>query len=387
MRRVLDDLAVFPAVALLGPRQVGKTTLAEQLGGAPRRSVYLDLERPEDEAKLSDPEPYLRALAGQLVIIDEVQRMPHLFRVLRGSIDARRRQGHRTAQFLLLGSASRELLAQTSESLAGRIAYVDLPPLQPDEVDGAHMNTLWVRGGFPESFLAAGDRQSFKWRESFLRTYLEREIHAFAPRLATATLRRLWTMLAHEQGGLLNAARLAASLGVATTSVNRYIDLLVDLMLIRRLQPYFVNVGKRMTKSPKIFVRDCGLVHALLGLPDLDSVLSHPVAGASWEGMVLEQLMARAPVAAQPWFYRTSAGAEIDLVLELPGVGIWAYEVKRSSAPKAARGFHTACDDIRATRRLLVYPGDACYPGAGDIEVVSVPQAAADLSALSVEAG
>jgi hypothetical protein len=365
-------LAEFPAVALLGPRQVGKTTLALEFArGTPGHSPrYLDLELPADLARLADPQPYLESLGDALVVIDEVQRLPTLFPVLRSVIDKRRRAGQRHGQFLLLGSANGALLSQSAESLAGRIAYCELDPLCTLEVPAAQHRDLWVRGGYPDSLLAAGDAASLRWRQQFIATYLERDIPQLSARIPAATLRRFWTMLAHHQGQLLNAAQLAAALAVSGQTVARYLDLLVDLMLVRRLPPWAGNTGKRLTRSPKVYVRDSGLVHALLGLATHDDVLGHPVAGASWEGFVIDNLLAVAPPGTAAWFFRSAAGAEIDLVLEPPGQGLWAIEVKRSSAPSVARGFHTAADDLHATQRLVVYPGDERFPLGRGIEAV-----------------
>ena len=353
---VITALAEQAAVVLLGPRQVGKTTLALEIA-AQTASVYLDLEREADRQILTEPDLYLDEQAAKLVILDEVQQMPGLFSSLRGQIDMRRRKGLRSGQFLLLGSASNLLLHQSAESLAGRVRYVEMPPLQLDEVGRDRLNELWLRGGFPDSFQAASDRASLTWREDFLRTYLERDIPALGPRIPATTLRRFWTMLGHAQGGLLNAAALAEGLGVSGQTIGRYLDLLVDLMLVRRLAPWHENVGKRLVKSPKVFVRDSGLLHALLGLELLESLLGHPVVGGSWEGFCLEALIAAAPIGTEPFFYRTSARAELDLVLRLPKGEVWAIEIKRATAPKLSRGFHLATADIKADRRILVYAG------------------------------
>lgn len=369
------------AVVLLGPRQVGKTTLALDMA-AQRPSVYLDLERDADRLILTEPDLYLDEQVGKLVILDEVQQMPDLFRNLRGQIDMRRRKGHRTGQFLLLGSASNVRLHQSAESLAGRVRYIEMPPLTLDEVGGDQLNALWLRGGFPDSFQAPSDRASMAWREDFLRTYLERDIPALGPRIPAATLRRFWTMLAHSQGGLLNAAALAEGLGVSGQTVGRYLDLLVDLMLVRRLQPWHENTGKRMVKSPKIFVRDSGLVHALLGLGTMEALLGHPVVGGSWEGFCLETLIAAAPAGTEPFFYRTSAGAELDLVLRLPDGGLWAIEVKRTTAPKVSRGFHLAVEDIGAVRRILVYAGEREVPGGNGLRAMPLAAAISQLRAM-----
>ena len=357
---VVQRLKAAPAVVLLGPRQVGKTTLARHIAaGWETGSLYLDLERPADRRRLEDPDTYLRAQQGKLVVIDEIQRAPNLFEVLRGIIDARRDEGDRYGHFLLLGSASIELMRQASESLAGRIAIIDLPPLVLDEVLPAAITetTLWQRGGFPDSLLAADDASSLAWRRDFIRSYLERDVPMFAPRLPAETVGRLWTMLAHQQGALLNQARLASSLGISAPAVNRYIDLLVDLKLIHRLSPWSGNLGKRLTKSPKVYIRDSGLVHALLELESADDVMGHPVAGPSYEGMVIENLLAAAGPRRSASFFRTAEGSEIDLVLERGGTPEMAIEVKRSSAPSPARGFAIACDDLGVTERYVVYPG------------------------------
>ncbi len=370
-KTLLARLDQFPAVALLGPRQVGKTTLAMDLVGA-RDALYLDLESPSDRARLADPERYLAGIHDRLVVLDEIQRTPELFAVLRGVIDARKREGWRTGQFLLLGSASIDLIRQSSESLAGRIAYLELCPLGIREVEAHEADALWLRGGFPDSFLAPDDAASHHWREAFIRTYLERDIPQLGPRVPAETLRRFWTMLAHEQGGLLNASRLARGLGVSGATVARYLDLLVDLLLVRRLEPLHANVGKRLVKSPRTFVRDSGLVHALLGIRDFDALLGHPVVGGSWEGFVIESLIQAAPDGTTPGFYRTAAGAEIDLVLDFAGGERWAIEVKRSSAPRLEKGFHHARADIEPDRAFVVHAGSDRWPMAEDVDAIGL---------------
>ncbi len=384
-RRIADRLRTLldesPAVALLGPRQVGKTTLAQDLGEG-RDSLYLDLEADADRAKLSDPELYLVAHEDKLVILDEVQRMPGLFQNLRGLIDRGRRKGLRSGRFLLLGSASIDLLRQSGETLAGRIAYAELAPLDPLEVGPTDLDRLWLRGGFPDSFLAKDDPASLRWRRDFIRTYLERDIPALGPRIAAETLRRFWTMLAHRQSALSNAADLGRALGVDGKTVASYLDLLVDLMLVRRLEPWHANIGKRLVRSPRIYVRDTGILHALLGLGTMDDLLGHPVAGASWEGLVVETAHATMPDGTEAQFYRSGAGAEVDLVLTLPGGGCWAIEVKRSLAPKVERGFHHACEDLQPERRIVVYPGVEAFPLSNGIEVMSLRQFGQELSAL-----
>jgi predicted AAA+ superfamily ATPase len=361
--RVIAALQRQAAVAIIGPRQVGKTTLARHIAET-RLSVYLDLESPADLAKLQEPELFLESQAGKLVVLDEIHRAPGLFTVLRGVIDRARRRGQRHGLFLLLGSASIDLLRQSGESLAGRISYVEMSPVGMLEIDPSRAlrDQLWLRGGFPDSFLAQSDADSLAWREDFVRTYLERDVAQFGARIPAETLRRLWTMLAHNQGQLLNASRLASSLSVSVPSVSRYIDLLVDLLLVRRLPPVHANVGKRLTKSPKVYVRDSGLVHALLRLDTLDSLLGHPVSGPSWEGFAIETLIAAAPRATAR-FYRTAAGAEIDLVLDLGGKqGTWAVEIKRGLSPAISRGMRNALEDLRPKQAFVVYSGDEEYP-------------------------
>jgi hypothetical protein len=360
-----------PAVVLLGPRQVGKTTLALQLAET-RPSVYLDLEDETDRVKLSDPVRYFAGHEGELVILDEVHRLPELFQRLRGVIDRARRQGKPNGQFLLLGSAAMDLLRQSGESLAGRISYLELGPFDPLEVGPASLETLWVRGGFPRSFLAEIDDLSMEWRRDFIRTYLERDIPQFGSRIPAETLRRFWTMLAHNQTQMLNAATLARGLGVDGKTVAGYLDLLVDLLLVRRLPAWHRNVGKRLVKSPKVYVRDSGIAHALLGIRDKESLLGHPVAGQTWESLVTETLIAAAPDGTEAHFYRTSNGTEVDLVLTLPGGKLWAIEIKRSSAPKVERGFHLACADLKPEKRFVVYSGKERFPLDADTDAIGL---------------
>lgn len=361
MASLREDLASYPAVALLGPRQAGKTTVAHELAQQ-SDNVYLDLESELDRAKLASPELYLAERLDRLVVLDEVHRVPGLFPVLRGLIDRARRSGRRSGLYLLLGSASLDLLQQAGESLAGRIAYRELTPFNVQELPEAEHTRLWVRGGFPESYLARTPAASLRWRQDFIRTYVERDIPLFGGRVGSEALRRLWGMLAHQQGALVNASVLARSLALDMRTVNRYLDLLVEMFLVRRLEPWHANLGKRLTKSPKLYVRDSGLLHALLGLPDEEALLGHPAVGASWEGFVLENLITAAGANASAHFYRTSSGAEVDLLLNWPSGESWAIEVKRSLAPKVERGFHSACEDLQPTRKLVIYPGDEPFP-------------------------
>jgi predicted AAA+ superfamily ATPase len=374
-------LGHYPAVALLGPRQVGKTTLAQEIA-ARRPSVYLDLESPAGRARLSDPEEFLAGHEDELVILDEVHRAPEIFATLRGVIDRGRRRGRKTGRFLLLGSAAIDLLKQSGETLAGRISYLELAPFDILEVGAKNLDTLWVRGGFPSSFLAQDDALSTKWRQDFIRTYLEREILQFGPRIPAETLRRFWTMLAHNQMELLNAANLARALGIDGKTVAGYLDLLVDLLLVRRLPAWHGNEGKRLVKSPKTYVRDTGLAHSLLRLRNRDDLLGHPVAGQSWESFVIENLIVTAPEGTEANFYRTAVGAEIDLLLTLPDRQLWAIEVKRSSAPKVEKGFHIACADLQPHKRFVVYPGTERIPLGQGTEAIGLHALATALQAV-----
>jgi hypothetical protein len=358
-------------VALLGPRQTGKTTLALNIADE-RPSIYLDLESEKDRAKLSDAELYLSDHEDKLVILDEVHRVPGLFQNLRGLIDRGRRQGKKSGRFLLLGSASMELLRQSGETLAGRIAYAELTPFSVLEVQGNELDSLWVRGGFPDSFLAPDGDKSLNWRLNFIRTYLERDVPLLGPRIPAETLRRFWVMLAHTQGELLNAAALARGLGVDGKTIAKYLDLTVDLLLVRRLPPWHRNAGKRLVKSPRMYVRDSGLVHALLGLGDKETLSGHPVIGKSWEGFVLENILSAAPERTEACFYRTSAGAEIDLIVTLPGRKPWAVEIKRSLDPRPTRGFYSACEDIKPVASYVVYPGEERYAISKNVEAIGV---------------
>jgi uncharacterized protein len=364
-------LSHSPAVVLLGPRQVGKTTLALEIG-ATRPSVYLDLEDEDDRVKLSNPASYFADHERELVILDEVHRVPELFQRLRGIIDRGRRRGKENGRFLLLGSAAMDLLRQSGESLAGRISYLELGPFDALEVEPSTIETLWVRGGFPRSFLAHDDALSIEWRRNFIRTYLERDVPQFGSRIPAETLRRFWTMLAHNQAQMLNAANLARALGVDGKTIAGYLDLLVDLLLVRRLPAWHHNVGKRLVKSPKVYVRDSGIAHALLGIRDKEALLSHPVIGQTWESFVIETLIAVAPDGTEAHYYRTSNGNEIDLVLTLPGGKLWAVEIKRSSAPRVERGFHAACADLKPNKRFVVYPGEERFSLDNESDAISV---------------
>lgn len=360
------------AVALIGPRQVGKTTLAIEIGEM-RDSIYLDLEDREDRNKLLNPALFFESVENKLVILDEIHRMPEIFETLRGVIDKGRRKGKGRGRFLILGSASIDLLRQ-SETLAGRIAYIEMAPLLATEVGKAREDRerLWLRGGFPDAYLAESDAESLALRNDFIRSYLERDVPMFGPRVPATTMERLWTMLAHNQGTLLNGSQLARSLEVSAQSITRYIDLLCDLLLVRRLPPRYANVGKRLVKSPKVYVRDSGLVHALLGLENLIQLSGHPIVGQSWEGFVIETLIASASWRSQASFYRTAAGAEMDLVVEHKNGEIWAIEIKRSLGAKPGKGFYQAIEDLKPTKSFLVHTGNDRYPIAENVEAIGL---------------
>ena len=353
--KIREALKRSPSVALMGPRQVGKTTIALNISET-TPSVYLDLESSLDLQKVRDIVSFHDANQDKLIILDEVQRLPEVFSPLRGIIDKERRKGHKSGQFLFLGSASIDLLRQSSESLAGRIAYLELFGVNQLEYSN-DINTLWLRGGFPESLLAASEKDSLGWRRDFIKTYLERDIPQLGPRIPAETLERFWTMLAHHQGTVLNSANLGRNLDVSGVTIGRYLDLMTDLLLVRRLKPWTYNVGKRLVRSPKIYVRDSGITHALLNIADHNQLLGHPVVGGSWEGFVIENILSVAPAGVQPFYYGTPGGAEIDLVLEFSSSAKWAIEIKRSSTPTVNKGFHIACDDINPERRYVVYSG------------------------------
>ena len=369
LNRLLDT---NPAVVLIGPRQVGKTTLARAIAHE-RNAVYLDLERPSDLAKVSDIESFCEETADHLLILDEIHRVPGLFAPLRSIIDESRQAGKRAGLFLLLGSASIDLLKQSSETLAGRIAHCELHALNARELPVGELRRLWCRGGFPESYLAPGDDRSLEWRLNFIRTYLDRDMPQFGPRIPAETLRRFWTMLAHNQGQIHNAAALARGLDVNGVTIARYLDLMVDLLLVRRLPPWTSNLGRRLVKAPKVYVRDSGVCHALLGIETMDELLGHPVIGGSWEGYVIENMVSALPRRASCGYYRSSGGAEIDLVIDLGAGEVWAVEIKCSSAPAVSKGFHNACEDLRPNRKFVVHAGKESFPLARDIRAVTLP--------------
>ena len=371
---ILDCIHNFPSVAILGPRQIGKTTIAQAIATGFTNSIYLDLENPEDFAKLQDPGIYFQQHIGKLIILDEIQRFPDLFPIIRGAIDRRRKDGYKTGQFLFLGSASGDLLQQSSESLAGRIIYTELSGFSPLEVEDID-HKLWLRGGFPDSFLAKSDKYSLIWRNSFIKTYLERDIPQMSIPIAADTLRNLWTMIAHIQGGILNTSTLALSMGLSVPTINRYLSILSDLFLIRLLKPYYTNIGKRLTKAPKIYIRDSGIAHALLNISSVSNLLGHPIAGGSFEGFVIENILyIISNTAITHWYYRTSHGAEIDLLLTYPDGRKIGIEIKLSSAPKLTRGFYTAYDDLKLDKAYVVYPGNRRYHISENVEVIGLKE-------------
>lgn len=378
-RQLINALHNMPVVALLGPRQVGKTTLALEIArhGFVKKTFYLDLELDTDLSKLDDPESYLKQYEGQLLIIDEVQRKPDLFRILRGLVDQRKRKGETSGQFLLLGSASRDLLQHSSETLAGRIRYLELSPFSAWEVYqtdplGFTPNPLWFRGGFPNSYLAPSDEESWEWRNDFISSYVERDIPLMGPQIPATKMKRFWTMLAHYHGQQIVYSVLAKSLEISHPTVKSYLDTLTDFYMVRQLPPWSGNTQKRLVKSPKIYLRDPGLLHKLLNISDFETLLGHPVLGSSWEGFVVENIIVHLSNKWQFSYYRSVTQTEIDLVLEGPNKQVWAIEIKRSSTPTLKKGFHTAAEDIRATRKFVVYAGTDRFPMALKTEAIGL---------------
>ena len=372
--RANKNLNRVPVVVLLGVRQVGKTTFAKAIAKG-RKSIYLDLEDAEDLLKLSDPKSFLRAQSDKLVILDEIQRAPDLFMVLRGLIDENRQAGRKTGQFLLLGSASADLLRQSSESLAGRITYIDMTGLNILELDKPqHIQRLWLRGGFPDGYLAADDDAAMDWLEDLIRTYLERDIPQMGFKVPATRVRRLWTMLAHLQGESVNYSKLGANLEISSKTINHYIDILTDLLLVRRIEPWHANVKKRLVKSPRYYVRDSGVLHRLLGIGNYNALLSNPILGKSWEGFVMENIHSVLPRLAETYFYRTAAGAEIDLVIKMPNAEVWAVEIKYGVAPKLGKHFNQTCKDVGARRKYVVYGGDDAFSIGNDVQIISLPK-------------
>jgi predicted AAA+ superfamily ATPase len=373
-----NALKTMPVVALLGPRQVGKTTLAlEVVKSISKKATYLDLESDADYNKLNDPEAYLKRMEGELLIIDEVQRKPNLFRVIRGIVDERKRKSERTGHFLLLGSASRDLLQQSSETLAGRIRYLELTPftvseLQQSEKKSFDLERLWLCGGFPDSYLASDNLDSWNWRNDFISTYMERDLPSMGVGIVPTQLKRFWKMLAHYHGNQVNLSELGRSLELSHTTIKNHLDVLTDFYMVRQLPPWSGNIKKRLVKSPKIYIRDSGILHSLLNVSGIDALLAYPGMGASWEGFVVENILNLLDSRWTYSYYRTATQVEIDLVLHTPDREVWAIEIKKASAPKLSRGFYEACNDIGATHRWIVNANPEQYPMQNEVEVIGL---------------
>lgn len=369
-KEVEESLTAFPVVGILGPRQVGKTTLAKEIQKKINSSLYLDLELPSDYNKLSEPELFLSEQKNKLIIIDEIQQKPELFSIIRALVDQDRKNG----RFLILGSSSPNLLKQSAESLAGRIIFYNLSTFLITELgeDKRIIDRLWIRGGFPDSYLAPKEETSIDWRESFIKTYLERDIPNFGIKIPTIQLRRFWMMLAHSHGSLWNASKIAVSLGVSPPTAKNYLDILEETFIVRQLLPFYPNVKKRIVKSPKVYLRDSGLLHSLFNIGSKEELLGHPVAGHSWEGFVIEQIINIISKKYTPYFYRTSAGAEVDLVAVKGDKPELCIEVKLSLSPLPTQGFFNAMDDLNCKEGLIVYPGDDVYSIKHNVKVIPV---------------
>ncbi len=375
---LVNALQAMPVVALIGPRQVGKTTMSIDLSKQFNKPVtYIDLESDADFNKLTDAEAFLKRFSNELLIIDEVQRKPELFRILRGIVDERKRNGERTCQFLLLGSASVDLLQKSSESLAGRIRYIELSPftvteLYENEKGSFNLEQLWLRGGFPDSYLAKTEQESWEWRRDFFSTYVERDIPTMGVGVATTQLKRFWKMLAHYHGNQINLSEFGRSLETSHTSIRNYLDILTDFYMVRQLSPWSGNLKKRLVKSPKIYLRDSGILHSIMQISNIDDLFSHPIIGASWEGFVIENIINQLDDRWEYNYYRTATQAEIDLVLRTPDNEIWAVEIKRSTAPKLTRGFYEACKDVKATHKWVISTNQEQYPLPEEVEVIGL---------------
>lgn len=369
---VHHSLLSFPVTAILGPRQCGKSTLARTVLQGREDTVYLDLQRPSDLRKLEDPEFFFETQREKLICIDEIQRVPELFPIIRVAVDGQRRPG----KFLVLGSASQDLIRQSSETLAGRIHYLELTPFCLDELMAAGLAgkddylQIWVRGGFPDSATASSEKVSFEWRTDFIRTFLEREIPQFGFSIPALTLRRFWTMLAHYHGQMLNASKIGQSLGFSSPTIRGYLDIMAQTFMVRVLPPFHANIKKRLIKSPKVYLRDSGILHALLEIEELEDLLGHPVLGNSWEGWCMEQIISMMPQ-WRPCFYRTSSGEEIDLVLER-GRRRLAFEFKASMAPKVSRGFPGSIEILQPEQTWIIAPVGDSYSLMAGVEVTNI---------------
>ncbi len=378
--QIIAALDEMPAAALLGARQVGKTTLALNVSKRIEKpAVYLDLERVSDLAKIDDPEPYLESCRGKLLIIDEVQRKPNLFPLLRSIIDSRIRDGEQTSQFLILGSTSWDLLRQSSETLAGRIRFIEINPfsileLEDNKSGESDLQSLWLRGGFPKSFTAHSDSRSWNWRSDFIHSYVERDIPQMGISIPSTTTRVFWSMLAWENSQQLNFSRLGSSLGVSYNTIKSYLNSLVSAFVVRMLPAWHGNARKRLIKTPKMYLRDSGLAHWFLTIRNIDDLRGHSVRGASWEAFVVENILRELRDHWKFSYYRTRAGAEIDLILELPNSRTCAVEIKFSTAPKVSRGFYEGCKDVGATEKYVIYPGEERFPLATDIDALGITE-------------
>lgn len=365
--KVIKSLKAYPIVALLGARQVGKTTLAKSIArDSETQSIYLDLENPDDFVKLNEPGLYFKDNADKLIILDEIQLKPELFPLLRSVVD----DGDRNGRFLILGSASPDLLNKSSQSLAGRIRYHELNPFSVFEVGIENTENLWIRGGFPDACLASDLERAFDWIAAFIKTFLERDLGMLGFRLSPHNMRRVWTMLAHYHGTTVNYSSLSKALEVSNPTVRHWIDVLEDTYMLRALRPWSGNTAKRLVKSPKIYLRDSGIVHNLLGIEDKEKLLSHPVLGASWEGFVIEQIAAAAPERSNFSFYRSSSGHEVDLIVETPKKGTLVFEIKRSLGPSIASGTYAALEDLAPKKAYVVYSGKETYRMSEDITAI-----------------
>lgn len=383
-RRIAVDLQYslnnFPITALLGPRQCGKSTLAKHIVDGRANTLYLDLERPSDLRKLDDPEFFFQINQDKLICIDEVQMGPELFPILRVAVDDNRIAG----RFLILGSASQDLIRQSSETLAGRIHFLELSPFNYDELVAAEPARytdsilMWTRGGFPEAILSNSEKYSFQWRVDFIRSFLERDIPQFGFSIPAVTMRRFWTMIAHYHGQLLNSSKLAQSLGVTHPTIRKYIDIMEQTFMVQILPPFMTNIKKRLIKTPKIYIRDSGILHALLEIENSEDLLGHPIAGASWEGWCIEQILS----VMSDWrasFYRTASGEEIDLILQR-GQKLLAFEFKLSVAPKVSRGFTNTLKVLQADYVWIVAPVQESYMKSPNVKVASIGEVLEDLS-------
>ena len=369
-KEVEETLTTFPVVGILGPRQVGKTTLAKEIQKKISSSLYLDLELPSDFNKLTEPELFLSEQKNKLIIIDEIQQKPELFSVIRALVDQDRKNG----RFLILGSSSPNLLKKSAESLAGRIVFHNLSTFLISELeeDKKIVDRLWIRGGFPDSFLAKKEETSIDWRESFIKTYLERDIPNFGIKIPSIQLRRFWMMLAHSHGSLWNASKIAVALGVSPPTAKYYLDILEETFIVRQLLPFYPNIKKRIVKSPKVYLRDSGLLHTLFSIGNKEELLGHPVAGHSWEGFAIEQIVNILSKKFTPYFYRTNAGAEVDLVIVKGDKPVLCIEIKLSFSPKPTQGFFNAMDDLNCKEGIIVYPGDDAYSIKHNVKVIPI---------------